>query len=491
MATPVGVPFVGGYSYKIGSIFDLNKPQRDADLYRRYGTQGMPLYHVLRKLGFEKPIAGEKIIHNEENKILATIHNYTNDAVDIVYDATKQSVSGKNAVVGAWAGTTTPVNGDMVIQLSPTLDVEVSDLNYAIYARKNDVVQFPNGGEGLIIDIDRSSGTNVVRVLIRPKKIASDFGTISDGQALIIPSNAFGEKSNQPLGRASGMSVVENYIQIFKETIDTSGTNMTDEMWITSMNGIALPAAYVKGQQDMELRLAAWIDGALTAGESTDNTTLVDPDSGEQIYSTQGIFPTAKAGGHTKTYTPNNYQITDFDDYDYTLGREWVATKNILCLLGIRLHQELENRLITFLKQTDVSYANKQMANEFFGGDEQMSVMFNFTHLLKGGRHFMFKRMDGWNNPEIFGATGYNYNQKGVLIPLDKSKDAKTGEMLDSFGVRYKEHNGYSRKLEIWEVGGAGNGLKVTGKDNREFYMRAHLGAQIKGANRMIVVEPI
>jgi hypothetical protein len=44
--------------------------------------------------------------------------------------------------------------------------------------------------------------------------------------------------------------------------------------------------------------------------------------------------------------------------------------------------------------------------------------------------------------------------------------------------------------MEVWEVGGAGTGLKVNGIDKRNTYQRCHVGAHFRGGNQFVLMEP-
>jgi hypothetical protein len=44
--------------------------------------------------------------------------------------------------------------------------------------------------------------------------------------------------------------------------------------------------------------------------------------------------------------------------------------------------------------------------------------------------------------------------------------------------------------MEVWQVGGAGEGLKVTEFDSRNTYQRCHIGAHFRGGNQFVLMEP-
>ncbi|GAH25985.1 unnamed protein product, partial [marine sediment metagenome] len=78
----------------------------------------------------------------------------------------------------------------------------------------------------------------------------------------------------------------------------------------------------------------------------------------------------------------------------------------------------------------------------------------------------------------------------GICIPLNRRKDPKSNNMVESIGCRYKGLGKYNRRMEVWSVGGAGEGLKVTEMDTRDTYLRAHVGAHHRGGNQMVLIDP-
>ena len=99
------------------------------------------------------------------------------------------------------------------------------------------------------------------------------------------------------------------------------------------------------------------------------------------------------------------------------------------------------------------------------------------------------KRMGSFNNKKLAGADGYDAPTIGVWMPINRKKDPVSGNMVDSIGTRYRALGKYSRRMEVWQVGGAGEGLKVTEFDNRHTYQRCHVGAHFRGGNQFILME--
>lgn len=448
------------YASDIISGFDLHKPEIMNTLFRRFGDQGASYFQLIRSMGFESPVARDTYGHFEDNHIHEVVH-----VLDIV----------AQPAVGA----------DIQFILDP-VDL---DANNNFYLRTWDILMFPNEVTGSVTDIDVAiPGAPVITV--SPNELTDQLPALTAGEELIITSSAFSEGSGQPEGAVSGTWEYDNDAQIIKESIGVTGTEMVNQSWvIITSAGQALPAYYYKGQIDLDYRLALKIDGALLWGKRTTNT-ITDPVTGRPIKTTEGLIPYIRRVGNEQTCVSGAFTVDEFDDMDNTLDREF-AGNYVLAMLGISLHQDIENALVTYFANTNIQFT-KQATNEaLFNSNEALSASVNFTYLTKSERTFLFKRMGAFNNKKLAGATGYSARQMGVFLPINKKKDPVSGDMVDSFGVRYRALGKYSRRMEVWQVGGAGEGPKVTDIDERNTYQRCHIGAHQRGGNQMLLLEAV
>lgn len=313
------------------------------------------------------------------------------------------------------------------------------------------------------------------------------------GEEISIVSNAYGEGSGQPKGVVPGAVERVNYTQIMKETLVVTGTELTNQTWMdgwVNLGGKIMADGQVASGDtwyninfgDMEWRMNKQISGALLVGQSGDGS-LVDAD-GNTIQTTQGIVPTVRALGNTQSYTPGSLSVTDFDSYSRILDREY-AGDYVLCCNSKSFQDEMENTLVAYLANTNIVF--EELGDRFNGDGKSIAV--DFSILKKSGRTFMYRREMAFSDRQTLGIEGSIYDGAALFLLCQKVKDAKTGEFVDNIGARYKEKNGYSRKMEIWSVNGAGNGPKLTQYDYNSTYMRADIGAHILGANQMIWIQ--
>jgi len=446
------------YASDIVSGFDIHKPEIMNTLFSRFGDQGASYFQLIRSMGFELPVANDTYGHFEENHIHEIIHS--------------RGVVAQPAV-GA--------------NISFTLDTVDLDANNAFYVRLYDIILFPNEVTGSVITINVAVPAAPV-ITVRLNEITDQFPALTAGEELAITSSGFSEGSGQPTGAVSGTWEYDNDAQIIKETIGVTGSEMVNQAWVTiTSKGQSLPAYYFKGQIDIDYRMALKIDGALLWQKRSTNV-ITDPVTNRPIKTTEGLIPYIRRVGNEQTCVSGAFDVDEFDELSNTLDREF-AGNYVLGLLGISLHQDIENALKDYFTITNITFA-KQASNEvLFHNNEALSASVNFTYLTKSERTFMFKRMGGFNNKKGAGAVGYSARKMGVFLPINKKKDPVTGNMVDSFGTRYRALGKYSRRMEVWQVGGAGEGLKVTDIDDRNTYQRCHIGAHHRGGNQMVILE--
>ena len=447
------------YASDIVSGFDIHKPEIMNTLFSRFGDQGASYFQLIRSMGFDLPVANDTYGHFEDNHIHEVLH---------VKEIVVQPAVGAN--------------------ITFTLDTVDLDANNNFYVRLYDIILFPTEVTGSVITIDSTTVPAAPTVTVRLNEITDQFPALTAGEELVITSSAFSEGSGQPEGAVSGTWEYDNDAQIIKETMGVTGSEMVNQSWVTiTSKGQSIPAYYFKGQIDIDYRMALKIDGALLWGKRSTNV-IIDPVTHRPIKTTEGLIPYIRRVGNEQTSTLGEFDVDEFDELANTLDREF-ASNYVLSLLGIALHQDIENSLKTYFGNTNIQFA-KQATNEvLFHSNEALSASVNFTYLTKSERTFLFKRMGGFNNKKLAGAEGYTARNMGVFLPISKKKDPKSGNMVDSIGTRYRALGKYSRKMEVWQVGGAGEGLKVTDIDDRNTYQRCHIGAHQRGGSSMILME--
>lgn len=449
------------YASDVVSGFDIYKPEKQNVLFARYGDQGASFFQLLRSLGFETEVSLDTYGHYEENR--------THEVVRVTANVT--------------AGT--PGATETLTMTSDSLDA-----NNNFYLRQWDMILFPNEVVGIVESIDISTPA-VPEFDVTPVDVTEIIPTVALDDELVIMSNAFSEGSGQPQGAIRGTFEYDNDAQIIKETIGATGSEMVNQTWFAvNTFGQKTNAYYHLGQVDLDYRMALRVDGALLWGKRTSNTTpLVDPVTGRVIKSTEGLIPYIRRMGNEQTYTDGSFDVAEFDEMDNTLDREH-AGNYIMGLLGLDLHQQIENALVTYFANTNIVFAKETVNEVLFNRNESLGASVNFKYLTKSERTFLMKRMGVFNNPKLYGATGYPMPKFGVFMPINRRKDPVSGNMVESIGCRYRGLGRYNRRMEVWSTGGAGEGLKVNDIDARNWYQRTHIGAHYRGINQFVLLEP-
>jgi hypothetical protein len=450
--------FVAPYSSDLLSGFDIYKPEKLNKLFRVKGDQGMSYFMLLKSLGFETAVARDLYSHYEEMLI--------HDTVPV------------NAQAGGAAGATVTLTIN-----AAGIDV-INGVN-RIFPRLWDTILFSNGVTASVVAVNVGAATFDVR----PNVSGDSIPATSLAEEIVVISNAFSEGSDQPSGRLAGTKQYTNYLQIIKESLNATGSEMTNQDWFDELvddsgAGKKILGYVMKGQVDLDYRLALSVSNALLFQKATTNT-ITDGTTNRAIQTTNGLIPEIRTDGNVLPYTPGTFNIATFDDIVKIQDAEFCGN-DIVAFLGIDLHLEIENVMVDYFKETEIGYT---VAN-VFKGDEGLAMSVGFKSFRKGDRTFHFKRMGSFSHPKIGGAPGYNYRNMGMFLPIDMRKDRSTGDMIPSIGCRYKSLGKYSRKMETWNVSGAGDGMKVISNDLANWYMRTHVGAHHIGLNRFVLLDP-
>lgn len=447
----------------IVTSFDLPKPQFMTKLFSKHGDQGIGHMLVMQSMGFSTPVQGQVFYHFED-------------------EYTWVPFKVKTTVASPGLG------NDIVL----TLDPSSVNSDGAFFPRQNDQVMFKGQGNvvGYIYDIDDSGADPLLT--IRVLDSADTFPTVEGGSELFISGNMFSEGSGQPLARMSGASKFTGYTQIIKETIGYSGSEMTQEDWVDIYDdGKKFLGWWDKVRQiNLDYNFTRNMSGVLSYSKPVTNVNATDKSNGDRkMYATEGITNYALRVGQHFPYTPGTRTVWTYDQKERVLDKQHVPGK-MLSYMGRDLDMEDENMLLGFLQNTQVNYTVKALAQEYFEGDEALAVSVGFTAFTKGSRTYMKRRWWEMSDSQQGGVDGYAFPSFGLDLPLGMKKVANaTGgsEKLPYVGMRWRQSGPYSRKVEMWDVGGAGPGQKVTQYDRVDKYMRAEIGGHYIAGNMWLV----
>jgi hypothetical protein len=449
------------YTEKIMSMHDVFKPQHIPELMSRYGEQYMPMFQFFRSMGREYPVAADEWYGHEENWYHRTI-------------------TVKNLVNAGANGATVNI----------TLAVADHDSDGNSYPRVNDIVTIPGTWVQAQITVKNVANPAAHVLTLKPLLTTQNIPELAANTVLAITNGAHGAGTGQPAGTVVGTTKRTFGAQIVKETIGAQGSQLVTERWYTILDdNRSVKGYYSPGYSRGDYLMALKMDGAFTWGVNADNITETASDgSTVKVKTTRGVFPWVTALGKTFEYGAGNMSIDDLDAVGLYLKSQGVTSGIVLMLAGAKLLNDIDKAGKDYIDHTGADLT--KVENTLWKGNREISISLNIKTITKGGITFMFKPMDVWSNPVSFGASGYNLDQYGLIIPMAKVKDPVDKVMLDNIACRYRAKDAYSRRFETWRVAGAGGGNYVTDVDAERTYFRAHVGLQMLKVNQMGMFVP-
>lgn len=432
------------------SIFDIHKPEKLNILFRKYGDQGLGFFNVIDTLGYKKPVKQTAFSHFEEDFIHENVEVRT-DVAD-------------------------PTVGLPLLFTLATTDLDASN-NF--YIALGDDVMLANQVTGTVTVVDISTPTAPV-ITVEPHDSTDNLGAVTAGDKVVIYSNNFAEGTTQPAGKVANTTEFSFSVKIIKVTNTMTGSEMTNQTWFSTMSdGKKIPAYYMKGQFDSEYEMMLRISNAMLFDRATTNTVLTTTNNRTMT----GLVPWLRTNGNTSTYNLGFFAFNDFDSSNNTLDQNF-APAELLSLLGLGLMTEWENLFVDTFDQGALVYG------EFKGGARKsVDLNIGFKSLTKTERTWHLHNMKVFNHPKLFGSAGFDIANMGVITPMDKKKEATTKNRIPSIGLRYKQLGDYSRKMNVWTTGGAGQGQKTSQTDDRQVNILSECGSQYIAANRFFLWE--
>ena len=352
------------------------------------------------------------------------------------------------------------------------------------YARVNDIIKDKNGLQGFVTAVDSTAGTVTVQY---PAGITAPTTTTDDG-IVIISARSHGEGSSVGDAALSRASRYENRTQIIKEKVSQTSTAGTNETWVNYG-----PKGYYSMQLwDGETRMYRHLENMFMHGEVVaSGAEIADPNSasGAKMYTTDGLLSVAAKNGTTLSGIPTS--LADFDTIGNNNLANFVKTTtpiwtnagatalNTIDTIFYGTSSELQNNQSFLKNATDSS---------LFKASEAYGAYANFKYLNKRYT-YMFETNEAWSDPTGYGAEGFGYQSKGVMVPINKVKDGMSGKKFGTMGTRYKNKYGLNRKFMMGDLNGFGsvNGKFVNEVDLQSTMWLSDTGAQFMGSHQYTI----
>lgn len=443
------------------------KPEVDPRLTMRYGDQNMTGFMEMQ--GSMNPVSALEYTHYEDDWLHSIVTvgaqggGAANAGVTLTVNAGYQYTypgSAQSPYIVAGAVTSHPV-------------------------RAQDTVQFPDGTKGIVTAVTSTQFT------VYPQVLGESIPATLITDEIIITGNAHAEGSSQPSGRNSRTNKYTNNLQIFKDSAETTGSAMGQQMWVEvdGLNGQKGYLWYYKNQFDTYKRFKNEREITMLIGEKTTNTTFGAVSGQESTISTEGLIPFIENYGNIANYNLiTGITLADFETMIETqLDANRGATENTLWV-GISLRAGIEAFIRDAMKNGGIQYGA-------FSGDQKKAISFGFDSFQHLGYTFHMKTYDLFNYPQLLGAAGQPYKNMGLVVPADNRVVSlgpeKTKVSVPSLRMNYLSQKGaggnYSRDFEEWLTGGA-NGVYTNTTDSIFYNVRSHCGFEAFAPNRFVKI---
>lgn len=444
----------GGISNQYISIQGIGLKEYYPELVRRFGDQGSTDFMgTMISLGWTAEKSVELIQHWEDDWYWAS------------FAVAAQGGGGATATL--------------------TIRPQSIDADGNFYPQVKDVIEFPNkdANGNPIQAYVTAIGANTIDV-----RVMNSGATIPStvlNQELIVVTNLSAEGTGQPAPKRSTFNEYTNTFGIVKTSTEFTGSAATTDYWFDSMDG--KPAgAITQATLELDYRQLVAEQGTLLTGITPTSIT----DGGKPVKGTKGLFTEMNQNSIQAPYT--TWGQSNFDLINKSLSRVYAGSTTGI-MMGLDLYTTNENQLIDFNKQTGIDMTTKEQNMSLFGEEGGVAVVVNFKYYRKTERTYAFKMVNAMNNPQIYGAEGYDYTQKGWAFPLKSNNtDVKSKAKIPTICTVYKAKGTYKRTKEMFTTGSAdteryGNTNDV---DNRVLNCRSELGIELFAVNQFVNIKP-
>lgn len=441
----------------ITSAWDANRPDHFAALLNKH-NEGLPWIAQISSMGWEREVDSNPYYHHEDTPAHRTI----------VVDAN---------VVDPGAG------NDLVF----VLDATSLDSANRYYVQVGDQLRMNNNRTGIVTDITVTGGGATVTLTVSPNLSTATLGAVSAGDVLAVNSNAFAEGTDQPAGRVTPSVRYENYPQITKQTINISGTELTNATWYTSQtddNGEVL-SVWNTQLLPAEIRHLKAMSGACLFSEKT-TATIPDPTAfnTNNLYTTHGLFPELGDQGIQLAVATSTFTLANLTTAAIGMDRQYAHDTNVLTYLGHLRYNAMEDTLSAQFQDANISATAKAFNEQL--GIESLTGTLNFKYLHARSRTFAFKQINEFRDPSVANFDDSPIPDHGFFCGSGKVMDPKSKGRNNKICFTYKKRGTYSRRMQVWTNGVADERIKIGSVDAKNMYWLSEYGNETFAANQIV-----
>jgi len=336
----------------------------------------------------------------------------------------------------------------------------------AIVVRESDVV---------LSGSDRFFVSDITALVITLVALDGSAVLANGAVSLSVIGNLYAQGSDQPNGGFEANVVKRtNPFMIMKEAYKVSGSQATNIGWINLGNGDY--RWYMKGEADTRQRFMDKREMMLLLGEKTSAVTGVS--------GSEGYFAAIEDRGIVASGTDADFaSLADVDAIIVELDKQGGAAE-----YAMYVDRSTDLALDDMIAGggASLSAATSGVAGQFgaFNNDKDMAVELGFRTFGRGGYTFHKHDFKLLNDPTLLSGADF----AGVMIPMAKVADAKTGDKAPALEINYKATNGYSREMEHWMTGSILGASNAT-EDSVQFNYRSECNLITRAANRHVLLK--
>jgi len=457
-------------SYNFVSTFDAIQPDKDDELTRRFGRQR--LTGIMDMFNLKKPTTNIKYEHFEEDRLYPKI-KATNGGAGLAGAAVVFSIEADAAL-------SIPLNTPPYIGTGSQQAVTVRKQDVILIKPGTGTVSYGNYIQCIVIDVDESAGANG-EFTAQPTDPAQSIPSIAAADEIIIIGNAHGEGSVQPRGLVTRTTEFTNTVQIFKDTMEVTGTEACVKNWYKGRNGSHF--WMLKGESETYDRFLNARELNMLFSRGLTNTSLADVYAAAEtpIVMNKGLASEILDRGNEYNYaSATGLSINDLDCIVLILDKQRGSKQNMMCN-GIELNGQIDRELGDRFVNGGISYG-------IFKMDQEKHVSLQFKTVDINGYYFSKKVLEAFNDLQSTGAAGFGFPAEGMILPTNEVTDKNEGIKVPSMRLRFLKKQGKeSQEMVVRYVDNFH--VNDEGLDTEEVRYKSYCGIESFAMNRAVYVK--
>lgn len=457
-------------SLELANALSVLKPDVGDELIPRYGYQSL-IGTLKQHFGAGSRVSGSSIVRHFEEDF---IHGR------IALDATSAGSAGAAVTVNFNTSDVLSIGQESPYIGSGTTDV-ATPFPYAI-------IQFNNGVEAIVTDVDVSAETFVAYPVDANDSIPEITG--SGTSYAIIKGSAVKEGSTALESRNSRVIYYENYMMRHRSDQKITGTAGGEIIWfdIPRRDGaLGLEKVWTaKAIGDSYLRHMNEMEMLLLDGKAITNTNIPGVAGFETVSKTEGLIETVSNAGNVSNYSTGAMTLADLRDLTDSFLR-FKAPKSHVVPCGYDFFADF-NALVREGDGVDLFASGPGRVNfaQFDGGYQ--SINLDISGFQFQGFKMAMMPMDLFADVQLLGSVD-KYPKLGLFIPvgntvqyLDENKESSsTVPTLNIVGKQ--DFDGGSREYFEWMTG-RGLGVSNTDEDGINWHGESEFALEVNAVNR-------